>query len=272
MLAVVNPCGFAMLPAYLSYFVGIEDAKARSTRASVVRAFTVGLSVAAGFCAVFMAAGLAIRQLALPVEEYSPWVSIVIGIVLVVIGIALLRGYELTLKLPVMTRGTKGTGIGSMVLFGASYATVSIGCTIPTFIGAVAGTFKRSNLASGVAVFIAFSLGMAVVLLALTVALALARQSLVRLLRRSGRYVNRVAGAMLVLAGAYVAYYGVYELRAYRGSSIASGPVDVVTGWSNDISTWVNDTGPVRIGVILSLGLVVIALIAYGVRARRASS
>ncbi|MGD9755164.1 MAG: cytochrome c biogenesis protein CcdA, partial [Acidimicrobiia bacterium] len=25
MLATVNPCGFAMLPAYLSYFVGLED-------------------------------------------------------------------------------------------------------------------------------------------------------------------------------------------------------------------------------------------------------
>ena len=24
MLATVNPCGFAMLPAYLSYFLGIE--------------------------------------------------------------------------------------------------------------------------------------------------------------------------------------------------------------------------------------------------------
>ena len=26
MVATVNPCGFAMLPAYLAYFVGAEDA------------------------------------------------------------------------------------------------------------------------------------------------------------------------------------------------------------------------------------------------------
>jgi hypothetical protein len=91
----------------------------------------------------------------------------------------------------------------------------------------------------------------------------------VRLLRRSARYVNRVAGAMLVLAGAYVAYYGAYELRTYRGNTSGSGPVDVVTGWSSDISAWVADTGPIRIGVVLSLGVAAAALLAFGVRARR---
>jgi cytochrome c biogenesis protein CcdA len=269
MLAVVNPCGFAMLPAYLSYFLGIEDPKAGSAQASLARAFAVGLSVAGGFAAVFLAVGIAIRQLALPVEEYSPWVSVVIGIALVALGVALLRGYELTLRLPKMTRGTKRRSAGSMFLFGASYATVSIGCTIPTFLGAVAGTFTRSNAASGVAVFVTYCLGMTLVLVALTVTMALARQSLVRLLRRSARYVNRVAGAMLVIAGAYVAYYGAYELRTYRGNSSPSGPVDVVTGWSGDISAWVADTGAVRIGVVLSHALGLVSFVAFGIRRTR---
>ena len=32
MLATVNPCGFAMLPAYLGYFLGLEDARTRTRR------------------------------------------------------------------------------------------------------------------------------------------------------------------------------------------------------------------------------------------------
>jgi hypothetical protein len=157
-----------------------------------------------------------------------------------------------------------------MILFGASYATVSIGCTLPTFIGAVAGTLDRKNIASGIAVFAAYSLGMTLVLLALTVTMALARQSLVRFLRRAGRYVNRVAGALLAVAGTYIAYYGVYELRTLRGDTPGAGPVDVVTGWSSDITSWVQDTGAVRIGLVLALGLGAVALLAFGVRARRA--
>ena len=44
MLAVVNPCGFAMLPAYLSYFLGLDDPSADG-RARVLRARKVSLAV-----------------------------------------------------------------------------------------------------------------------------------------------------------------------------------------------------------------------------------
>jgi cytochrome c biogenesis protein CcdA len=52
LVAIVNPCGFAMLLAYLSFFLGLDHA------AAVARALPVGAIVAAGFVAVFGAAGL----------------------------------------------------------------------------------------------------------------------------------------------------------------------------------------------------------------------
>ena len=36
MVATVNPCGFALLPAYLSYFLGLEDASQSHGRSRVV--------------------------------------------------------------------------------------------------------------------------------------------------------------------------------------------------------------------------------------------
>ena len=56
MLATVNPCGFAMLPAYLGYFLGLEGGD-RDVRASVSRSLGVGLSVSAGFLLVFSVVG-----------------------------------------------------------------------------------------------------------------------------------------------------------------------------------------------------------------------
>ncbi len=75
-----------------------------------------------------------------------------------------------------------------------SYALVSLSCTIPLFIAVVSTTFTSANFVSGLATFVAYALGMGVVLVALTVALALARQSLVRSVRRVLPYVYQVSG------------------------------------------------------------------------------
>ena len=70
---------------------------------------------------------------------------------------------------------------------------------------------------------------MAVLLIALTVALATARQGLLRGLRRSLPYVQRVSGAIMVLMGAYLAWYGIVEIRTTAGKgSVPAGSVRVV--------------------------------------------
>jgi cytochrome c-type biogenesis protein len=78
MVATVNPCGFAMLPAYLSYFIGLEDG-GEDARGSVARALVVGVAVSAGFLAVFGVAGLLITAGIRSFIDYLPWVAIVIG-------------------------------------------------------------------------------------------------------------------------------------------------------------------------------------------------
>lgn len=269
MVATVNPCGFPLLPAYLSYFLGVEGNDA-SARASVGRSLTVGASVAVGFLAVFSLAGLASAHLSAQIERWAPWATIPIGIALVVLGVAMLRGFELAVALPKLNRGGRGRSGRSMFLFGVSYAVASLSCTLPVFMGTVATTFRRANLLSSVATFGAFSTGMALVLLALTVTMALARQSLLHGLRRALPYVSRAAGALLVVAGAYVAYYGWYELRVQRGDLSGGRPVDVVTGWSDDVTRWVvDDVGAVRLGWLLTIALLGVLALTYGVRARR---
>src|SRR5581483_1767950 len=74
MVATVNPCGFAMLPAYLSFFLGIED-----ERASIGRALVVGATVTAGFAVTFAVVGLVVSRVTNSVYDFAPWVSLVIG-------------------------------------------------------------------------------------------------------------------------------------------------------------------------------------------------
>ncbi|HEX6238935.1 MAG TPA: cytochrome c biogenesis protein CcdA [Acidimicrobiales bacterium] len=270
MVATVNPCGFAMLPAYLAYFLGLEGSDAEAPQASVGQAIRVAVAVAAGFLAVFALAGAAVELTSLPVYRYSAWISIVIGLGLVVLGVAMLFGFELVVRLPRLDRGGRERTLGSMFVFGVSYAVASVGCTLPLFLGAVAGTINRESFVDGMVVFGIYASGMALVLVALTVSMALARTSIVRFLRRAQPYVGRVAGGLVTLAGAYVAYYGGLALRtrgAAAGTVPSSNIVDVVTGWSDDVTQWVDSTGAVRIAIaaLIMLGLVLLA----GTRARR---
>jgi cytochrome c biogenesis protein CcdA len=267
MVATVNPCGFAMLPAYLAYFLGLEGSHDDEPQATVPQAMRVAAAVAAGFLAVFAVAGAAVELTSLPVNETTAWVSIVIGIGLFVLGAAMLLGFELTLRLPRLDRGGRQRTLGSMFVFGVSYAIASVGCTLPVFMIAVVGTFRSESVASGLAVFGLYGLGMTLVLLALTVGIALARTSMVRFLRGAMPYVGRVSGGLVALAGAYVTYYGWLEVRLGADGAVSGSNVSrTVTGWSDSVSTWVESVGAGRIAVVLAILLTGVLL---AVRAAR---
>jgi hypothetical protein len=91
---------------------------------------------------------------------------------------------------------------------------------------------------------------------------------MVRWLRRALPYVTRASGALLVVAGAYLAHYGWYEMRVRDGDDTDSAAVDVVTGWSSSIANWVYDVGPTRLGLLLALALVTVLTATFGVRTR----
>jgi cytochrome c-type biogenesis protein len=260
MVATVNPCGFAMLPAYLSYFLGLEGAD-EDARAGVTRALEVGAVVTLGFVVVFASIGAVISHLSLAVEDWFPWMTIVVGIGVLILGVALLVGFELRVPLPHLDRGGQARTLRAMFVFGVSYAVASLSCALPVFLSVVAGTFSRSNAVSGVAMYAFFALGMGLVLTTLTVALALAQRSLVHRLRSALPVISRVSGALLVVAGAYFTWYGIYELRIRDDPTAAPGPVDTVTEWSADVSQWIDDVGAVRLGLVL--GIVVCVALLY---------
>jgi cytochrome c biogenesis protein CcdA len=214
LVATLNPCGFAMLPAYLSYFIGTGDAAAETRAATLSRALFVGVVVSAGFLMVFGLAGILITAGFQAVTEAIPWIALAVGGGIVVLGVAMLRGFELTVAMPKATRAGRGTGVGTLFAFGVSYAVASLSCTLPVFLSVVALQAQRTDFVSGVATFLVYGLGMSMLLIGVTLTIGLGQQSLVRRLRRSVRYVNRLAGAILVLAGAYIVWFWSTNLAA----------------------------------------------------------
>jgi len=252
LVATVNPCGFAMLPAYLGYFLGLEGDD--DPDRSVMRALAVGATLTAGFVVVFAIIGLIIEHVSRTVMDAIPYATVVIGIALVVLAIAMLAGFQPNLRLPKLEKGGGSRELWSVFLFGVSYAVASLGCTIGTFLAVTSQTFREDSLVSGTAVFVAYGLGMGSLVVFLTIATALAKTSVARGLRRMLPHVHRISAVLLLLSGAYVAYYGWYEIRIK--DEIRRDPiVDYFNDRQADISNWVTDIGPVRLGLILALAI-----------------
>lgn len=248
LVAALNPCGFAMLPAYLALLVGADSTAAGAggvaRPAAVRRALTMTAAMTAGFVAVFGGFALLVVPLALSIQRYLPWVTVVVGVVLVVLGLWLASGRELAVRVPRLAGGAPGGSIRSMAGYGVAYAVASLSCTIGPFLAITSTTFTNVGVLQGVGVFVVYALGMGLVVGVLALAVALAQGALVARVRQALPYVTRISGVLLVLAGAYVSYYGVYELRLLSGQASGADPiVDLAGRLQGAVVAWLQELG-----------------------------
>jgi cytochrome c-type biogenesis protein len=206
LLASVNPCGFVMLPALVSYYLGAEEATFAQLPlvARVGRAMGLALSVTLGFLLVFGGVGALVMSGGRAFLAVVPYAALLIGVGLVLLGCWLLAGRELHLVLPQRaTRVTRDTPL-ALVGFGVSYAVASISCTLPIFLIAVGQSILAASWGAGLATFVAYGVGMGTVLLVVALATAFAQAWVHRSLRRFLPIVTRLSGVSIALAGAYI--------------------------------------------------------------------
>ena len=271
LVAAFNPCGFALLPAYLGYFIGVEQSNesAPSSGAqalgAMMRAIGVALTLTAGFVAVFGAFGLLFETVLSQgtVLDHIGYVTIVIGVAMGLLGLWMLAGRAVNLRLPKFSGGTGGRGLGSMLMFGISYAVASLSCTIGLFVAAVASSFSADGVANGTANFVAYGVGMGAVMVFLTMALALARTSVVPAMRRMFRWINPISGLVLIASGFYVANYGWWELQIIDDPLASNVFVEKFTEFQSAVTNWIDDATAERLGVLCALGVIGALVLAW---------
>ena len=218
LVASVNPCGFAMLPAYLALYMG-STAETEQQANVVVRlgkAILVGAVVTLGFIVLFGIAGLIIGGGARQVIVVIPWIGLTIGIVLTLVGGWLLSGGKIYTAIAQQASTKFGdpskVGVKGYFLFGLSYGTASLSCTLPIFIAVARNQRVATNtLLDSLVSFLLFALGMGTVILVLTIAMALFKGALVGALRKILPYTQPVSAAFMILAGAYIVFYWLTE-------------------------------------------------------------
>jgi hypothetical protein len=158
----------------------------------------------------------------------------------------LLVGREIT-PLRRLARGARWAPtarLGSMFMYGISYAIASVSCTVGPFLAVTAAALRGDSILGGVAVYVAYAAGFMLVVGVLAVAAALASAAAVDRMRRIVPYVNRISGALLAVVGLYVGYYGLYEIRLFTGNGNPEDPVIAAAGRAQGaIAGWVHQHG-----------------------------
>lgn len=214
MVAAVNPCGFAMLPVYLSLYLGADEDQydQRSWIYRVARAAGVTAVVTAGFGLLFGIIGIVVSAGGSFLLSLMPWFSVVIGISLILLGIWMMLGKHVSLDfmttLSARIGDPRNISIKGFFLFGIGFGATSLGCTLPIFLVVVGGSLTAGDFLTGVIQFLLYILGTGTILLILSIGMAFIKGGTVlAMFRRVIPYINAISAVLLILAGSYICYY-----------------------------------------------------------------
>ena len=213
MVSAVNPCGFTMLPAYLGLYLGTETqhASSRSAGRQVGQALQVGASVTVGFVVLFAVVGVSIGAGAQFLVDSFPWIGLGVGVLLILAGGWLIRGgyvySSLAERLGARIGDPAQASVRGYFLFGLSYGTASLSCTLPIFITVIGGSITIADFLPSMGQLILYGLGMGSVIMALTLSLALFRTALADRLRQAMAYVHPASAVLMLAAGGFIVYY-----------------------------------------------------------------
>ena len=219
MVASVNPCGFMLLPSYLSYHLGAEETGfyQQTILTRLGKALLLGGVATAGFVAILAIFGGVIAAGGRWLITVFPFAGVAIGAVMALVGLYLLVTHR-TIGIMAASRVTvtPQRNLRNVFSFGIAYAIGSLSCTLPIFLVVVGSSLASQGLAKSFVQFVGYAVGMGSVLIAVTIGTALFRGAVAKLLRRVVPYVHRTSAFFLIGAGVYLVYYWIVISGSFR--------------------------------------------------------
>ncbi|WP_435348743.1 cytochrome C biogenesis protein [Haloarchaeobius sp. HRN-SO-5] len=187
------PCAYPLLPGYVGYYVANADDEDPMSGA-LVRSVAAGV----GVLAVFALAALVLSTLGRQALDALTVAEPVVGVALVVVGVALLSGrVDVHVALPKRRRSVAGFAV-----FGAGYAVAAAGCLLPVFVAVLGQSLAQPAGVAALSVG-AYGTGMALPLVGVTLLAGAGYDVGTDTLPRVAEHANRVAGVLVVAAGVW---------------------------------------------------------------------
>lgn len=204
-MAFFAPCAVALLPGYIVAFISrnSENAKlsARLTRGMKLAALSIS-----GILLIYAVAGVLIVTAAHILKAYMMWVTIGMGVVLILIGVMMAAGKSFSFTLNV-NHASPGSETAEAFTFGIAYAIGALGCLFPLFLVVATQAMAAPSALTGAGYIAAYFAGISIMMIVAILGSAITKEKLMKLLRRILPYMEKVTGWILILAGGYVIYY-----------------------------------------------------------------
>jgi len=223
-VAAFNPCGAAMFPAYVGFHLS-KSSSSLSPFFILIKGLFIGLTLTIGFVVVFGVFGILMALGFRLFGSLLPFIGLAIGTSIFLTGLWLLLTKR-SLAVNVFGDLSFGSfrGINQTFMFGIAYALASLSCALPVFLSAVGIVVGSGVSVVGVANVVvgslAYSLGMGLIMMSVTVSVLYFENATQRLVGILIPYVELIGKLSMVVAGAYIIVYWLIgdgaELLQYR--------------------------------------------------------
>ncbi|HXL61569.1 MAG TPA: cytochrome c biogenesis CcdA family protein [Mycobacterium sp.] len=222
LVSFASPCVVPLVPGYLSYLaavVGVEqEPRQLALRTARLRVVGAAALFVAGFTVVFVLGTVAVLGMTTTLISNQLLLQRIGGVITIVMGLVFV-GFIPALQREARFTPRQISTLGGAPLLGAVFGLGWTPCLGPTLTGviAVASATHGASVARGVALVIAYCMGLGIPFVLLAFGSARAVQGL-GWLRRHTRGIQIFGGVLLILVGAAL-----------------------VTGLWNDFVSWVRD-------------------------------
>jgi cytochrome c-type biogenesis protein len=212
-IAFFSPCAFPMLPAYISYYLGLIDQKDNNIyQKNKIKLFSEGviggISCAIGAISVLLIIGIGISMLGNAVRELIKEniaiIEPIVGVILIIMGFVMIFG--LSIKIPIK-KSPSGKGNKSLFVYGILYALVAAGCTAPIFISVIIRAFASSSFFDGILIFLSYAMGLGILLIIITIIITTTKNVILSKIKKILPHIQRLGAIVLITVGIWLIYY-----------------------------------------------------------------
>ena len=203
-LALFSPCGFPMLPGYISYYMGVK--------ASLEKTVAGGVACTLGLLTVFSAIGVVVSTLGSLISRYIPLLELVAGLLVILMGVSMI--FEI--RFPTfftISRAPRQRGIIGVFLYGVLYGLATLGCSAPIFFSMLFYAFASGGPLYGIVTFVVYAIGMGLPIVITTILVAGAKKFMLERMVKMIPWFQKASGIILIIIGAYLLYF--YYVSVY---------------------------------------------------------
>ena len=204
--AFLAPCAVALLPGYIVAFISRNSQNNPAVSRRLYRGLKLALLSILGILVVYALAGGLIIVAAQLLKDYMMWITIGMGAVLIVLGILMVMGKDISFSINMNNPTDRSEAIEAFV-FGIAYAIGALGCLFPLFLVVATQAMSAPSLWLGASYIGAYFVGISGMMIAAILLSTFAKDLLMKYLRKILPHMERITGGLLMLAGGYVIYY-----------------------------------------------------------------